>query len=173
MVDPVIVTVLAFLHVVSAIGWLGGGVLVTFVIGPNLMQLSPTSRLEFNAKVLPKIIRAIQAFIGMTFLFGLLLLYSFADGQYGGFSVLSDGSEQGMVLSIGIFLALLAALVVWTVTIPSFRKIISMSGTALAEQKPPPPEMMMYGKRARTGSISAVLLLVIVVAMMVTSGFYF
>lgn len=173
MVNGALVTVLAYGHIISAMGWLGGGILTSLVLAPNLAQLSPPSRLEFNSKVLPKIVRAVSAFIGMTFVFGFLLLYFFQDGAYGGFSVLSSGSTQGMILSVGIALALIAGIVGWGVVVPSFGKIAAISKAALAEQKPPGPEIMKYGGRAKKGSLVGLVLLVVVLAMMVTSGFYF
>ena len=148
-------------------GWLGGGILTTFVLGPNVRSMPPVAILEFNSKVLPKVIRFVQAMIGTTFLFGLLLLYFFYNGDLS----LLTRTSQGLELTVGIVLALVTAVVVWTVTVPSFRKVIRMAGEALQRQQPPPPEMMKYGKRARQGSLIAIGLLLIILAMMISAGF--
>ncbi len=168
MADQLLIVVLAYGHVLSAIGWLGGGILTTFVVGPNVRKLSPGAGLEFNAKVLPRILRFVQVMIGTTFLFGLLLLYFFTDGNLSWLVT----SSQGLELTFGIVLALVTAAVVWSVTVPSFRKVIDIANSVLkGELKAPPPEMMKYGKRARQGSIAGVILLLIVLATMLAAGF--
>jgi hypothetical protein len=142
--------------------------LTTFVIGPNLRNLAPAAGLEFNTKVLPRIVRFIQAMIGSTFVFGLLLFYFIHDGD---FSWLSS-TAQGFEISTGIVLALATAAVVFSVTLPSFRKVSSIAnGVLQGGEKAPPPEMMKYGKRARLGSLAGVVLLLLVLSMMVASGF--
>ena len=170
MVSSALLTILAFGHVLSAMGWLGGGILTTFVLGPNLRKLPPAAALEFNAKVLPPIIRFVQVMIVATFLFGVFLLYAFYDGN---FSTLSTTS-QGMELEAGVLLALAAAGVAFSLTVPSFNRIIKIAkGLLQGGQRPPPPELMKYAKRARTGSLVGVSLLLVVLAMMVSAGFGF
>ena len=161
---------MALAHVLSAMGWLGGGILTTFIIGPNLTKLAPAARLEFNAKVLPRIVRFMQAVIGLTLLFGVLLLYAFYNGD---FSFLYT-TGQGLELSAGMSLALVAAILAWSVTFPSFGKIIQISGSLpQGGQQAPAADLMKYSRRARIGSTLAATLLLIVVAMMVSAGFGF
>lgn len=168
MADQLLIAILAYGHVLSAMGWLGGGILTTFVLGPNVRKMAPTASLEFNSKVLPKILRFVQVMIGTTFLFGLLLLYFFYDGDL---SLLTK-SSQGLEITAGIVVALIAAAVVWSVTVPSFRKVIQIAGSVLqGGQQAPPPEMMKYGKRARQGSLVGILLLLVVLATMIAAGF--
>ena len=151
-------------------GWLGGGILTTFVLGPNLMKLAPPSRLEFNAKVLPRILRFVQIALGTTLLFGILLLYEYFNGDFS--SLFKTG--QGMELSAGVILALVVVAVAMGVTFPSFRKVIQMSNSVIqGGQQAPPPDMMKYGRRARIGSLIGVVLLLVVLAMMVSAGFGF
>jgi uncharacterized membrane protein len=168
MASAALLAILAFGHVLAAMGWLGGGILTTFVLGPNLRRLPPAASVAFNAKVLPQIIRFVQAMIGATFLFGVLLLYFYYDGNL---SVLST-SSQGLVLSAGIVLALVTAAVVWTVTVPSFKKVIGIANTLLqGGQQQPPPDLIKYGRRARIGSLTGVILLLGVLLTMVSAGF--
>jgi hypothetical protein len=112
-----IVQVLAFGHVLSAVGWLGG-MLTAFALGPNLRKMSQAASLEFNAKVLPNLERFVQASIGSTILFGLLLLYAVSNGDMSYFS-----STPGQGVSVGLVLGLVTAMVAWGVTIPSFKKV--------------------------------------------------
>lgn len=170
MASTALLAVLAYGHILSAMGWLGGGILTTFVIGPNLQNMPSAANLEFNAKVLPKIIRFVQVMIGTTFLFGILLFYELYSGN---FSSLGSTS-YGMELYAGILLSLVAAVVVWTVTVPSFKKIIKIAKDLLqGRQQGPPPELAKYGKRARMGSTVVILLLLVVLATMVSVGFGF
>ena len=163
----ILVDILAFGHIISAMSWLGAGLLITFVIGPNVRTLAPAAALEFNAKVLPRILRFIQTAIASTLIFGVLLMYFLYDGDLAWLS----GSNQGLAIMIGVVLALVASGVVFSLTVPSFKKVIKMAGEAVAAGKPPAPEMMKYAKRARQGSLIAISLLLIVLAMMVAAGF--
>ncbi len=170
MVSAALLAILAFGHVLSAVGWLGGGLLVTFVLGPNLVRLAPAARLEFNAKILPRVIRFVEVTIGTTFLFGLLLLYVYFNGN---FTFLS-GTAQGLELSSGIILALGDAVLANAIIFPTFRKVIRMSNDLLqGGQQAPPPELLKYSERARLGSLIGVFLLIIVLALMVFAGFGF
>src|SRR5207247_8055479 len=80
MVAPIVITILAYLHIISAMGWLGGAVLFVSVVGPGLRTLSPMARIEFLSKIGPG---ATRFFIGSstaTIIFGLGLLFSFPNG---------------------------------------------------------------------------------------------
>jgi len=167
--SAILITVLGYGHVLSAIMWLGGGLLTAFVIGPSLRSMSPPASLEFNAKVLPKIVRFVRMAVVSTFAFGILLLYFFQDGDM---SWLMN-STQGYVISAGVLLALVAGILGFAFVIPSFNSVSRLSAEALQSGKPPATEMMRYGKRARVGSMAVVFLLLIVLAMMVISGFAF
>ena len=146
-------------HIISAMLWLGGGILLTFVIGPNVRTLTPAAGTEFMAKVMPKVIRFFLAAIGSTFLFGILLFFYI-------------GANFASSLYVGIALALVIAAVVFSLTVPSFNKVIKISQERIASgaQGPPPPEMMKFSKRARTGSLIGVALLLVVLALMIVSA---
>ena len=170
MPSDILITILAYGHILSAIAWLGSGLLTGFILGPNLRKMSPAAGLEFNAKVLPKILGFIRSAVISTFVFGLLLLYFFRDGD---FSWLS-GSTQGYVLSFGILLALVAGGLAFGVVVPSFNKVVKISNEVVQSGKmPPPPELMASAKRARVASTIAVVILFVVLALMVSSGFLF
>ena len=162
----VVLAVLVFAHVLAAMGWLGGGLLTTFAVGPNLRKLTQTASLEFNARVLPNMVRFTQAAAGLTLLFGLALLgYMYSqDNSY--FS-----STSGMDVSVGIVLAVVAAAVAFSVTIPSFMKMGKLAGSALESgQQAPQQEMMALAMRARTWSIITILLMLATLAAMVAAG---
>jgi uncharacterized membrane protein len=166
LVDPAVLTVLAFGHILSAVGWLGGGLITAFVVGPGLQTMSAPSRLEFTSRVNPKLVRYMGGMIGGTFIFGLLLLY------YGGYYTnMSPSTANGVALSGGVALALVAAVIAMVFTFPAFRKIASMAEASLKSGQPA-PEMMKYARRARSGALAGSALLVLVLVLMVTAGFY-
>jgi uncharacterized membrane protein len=170
MASAALLSLLAYGHILSAMGWLGGGILTAFVLGPNLRKLPPAASLEFNAKVLSPIVSFVQIMVVTTFVFGLLLLDAFYDGN---FSPLMK-SSQGMELMAGVALALAAAAVAFSFTFPSFKRVVKIArGMLQAGPQPPPPELMKYAKRARVGSMVGLLLLLVVLATMVSAGFGF
>lgn len=161
------VEIFAFGHILSAMAWLGGGILTMFILGPNVRKLSPNAALEFNSKVVPKVARFIGGAIGATFIFGLLLLYSLYSGD---FSALS-GTSTGMYIEAGVVCGLLAAVVGGAMTFPAFAKIARLSGEALEKAQPPSPDMAKYAGRARIGALVGTILLLAALAMMVAAGF--
>ena len=169
LADPVLLTVLAYAHILSAVGWLGGGLLTAFVVGPSLQSLAPGSRLEFMAKVMPRIIRYVEGMVAGTLLFGLLLLYFLVDGD---FSALSPSTSFGAAISAGMVMAVLTTALVFTVTVPSFNKVVKIAGELLKSGGQPPPEFQKYARRARLGSVAGAVLLVLVLACMVAAGSY-
>lgn len=168
MVSQILIDILAYGHVLSAMAWLGGGILTGFVVGPSVRKLSPPSGLEFNSKVLPRVMRFVQMAIGSTFVFGLLLMYEIYDGNFS--SLMS--TSQGQEISAGVIIGVLAAVVGFAVTFPSFRKVVRMSEEALKGSPPmPSPGMAKYGKRAMTGAMASTVLLLLALAMMIAAGF--
>jgi Na+(H+)/acetate symporter ActP len=114
MADVLLVTILTYLHVILAMGWLGGAVLFLSVIAPGLRSLGPAASLEFLAKVGP---RATWFFIGAatsTVIFGPALFFTLA-GDF--------PATHGIY--IGIILGLIAYLVGMIVTVPSLRQTAS------------------------------------------------
>jgi len=166
-VSDVVLDLLVFLHVLSAMGWLGGGLFTAFALAPNLRKMSPMASLEFNSKVLPKVITFVRAASGATVLFGVILLgYTYSqDSTY--FS-----STAGESVSAGIVLAVLAFVIAFGMTIPAFVKVSRLSESALqgGQQGPPSPEMMGAAKRAGMGARIGVILLLLALAAMVVAG---
>ena len=158
--DPVLVTLLS-VHLLLALGWLGGELMTVFVIGPGLQQMSLQSRCEFIAKVIPRAIRFVDWMIVGTGVTGFLLA----------FVTPSQVEASGVVVSAGIVLALSAAAVEVVATTPSFKKMVSL-GAVLQKsgQQIPSPEMAGFEKRARWGSLAGSVLLVAVLVLMVISG---
>lgn len=144
--------------------------MVGFVIAPSLRGLSPTSAMEFNSRVLPRVVRAMQGLVGSTLLFGVLLLYAFEDGNFSGF----ENSSDGRAISAGVVFGLAAAVVAFVFTFPALKRMASISQTALQNNETTlPPDLVKQASRARMGATASVVLLLIALAAMVAAGFYY
>jgi uncharacterized membrane protein len=163
-----LIAILAWLHVVSAISWLGGGILFAFVIGPALAKLSPSSSGEFLVKVVPGVARFFQMVAGSTILFGLLLVYNL-----GGFGVLSLSSSFDVNITIGLSIGFIAFLISEFVAIPIQLKAIKMVREMQASgQHQPPAEFPKTLNRARVTATLTVILLILTSVFMIAAGFY-
>jgi putative copper export protein len=162
MVAPIVITILAYLHIISAMAWFGGAIVFLSVVAPGLRSLSTTASLEFLSKVGPKATRFFIGASSATIVFGLGLLAAFPD-------VLGTG------LYIGIAIGLIAYLDAMLVAVPSLRKADHLAKEVLASGQagPPPPEFVRVLKRGGTGVATVVGLLVITLMFMVVSGFPF
>jgi uncharacterized membrane protein len=160
--------ILAWLHVLSAIGWLGGGILFGFVVGPALAKLSPGAAGEFMVKVVPRVVRFFQVSAGLTVLFGAMLLYSL-----GGPGILDPSSFYGVDLRVGIVLALLAFVVSEFVAVPYQLKAVRLVREMVAGgQSQPPAELPRTQKLAQITAILTLVLLLATLICMVGAGFY-
>jgi uncharacterized membrane protein len=163
-----VIAILAWFHVVSAIGWLGGGIMFAFVLAPALAKLSPPSSGEFLVKVVPRVVRFFQIFAGTTVLFGVLLLYSL-----GSLPLLDPSTFYGADLTIGLSIGFLAFLLSEFVSVPIQVKAINMIREMQASgQHQPPAEFPKTLKRASQTATLTVLLLILASIFMVGAGFY-
>jgi len=160
--DQLIIDILAYGHVLSAVGWLGGGIMVTFVIAPNVSKLAPPANLAFFAYVIPKILRFFQVVVGSTLFFGILLFLDVGSGLR---------PDQTNEIYLGVAIAIAAAVVAFAETIPSLSRVSKIAGEAIQNKGPPSPDIAKYANRARIGSIVGMLLLLVVLSVMIASGF--
>jgi uncharacterized membrane protein len=161
LVAAVIITTLAFLHVLSAMGWLGGATLFVSAVVPGTRSMSPTASLEFLAKVGPRSTRFFAGSATATIVFGLALL-GVAPGL------------MGISLMGGIGFGLIAYITA-IFTMVSFRKADNIAKERLASGQtgPPPPELTKALKRGGITVVLTVLLLIIALLFMIVTGFPF
>ncbi len=159
MADPNVVTILAFFHIVSAIGWLGGAVLFVSVIAPGLRNISPPASLEFLAKIGPKSTRFFIGASTATVIFGLVLYF------YSG--------VDNIAIRVGAILGIVAYLDAMLFTVPAFNKADKMAAQMLASPQsgPPPAEFTTALKRGGMGVTTVVIILTTAAIFMVVSGF--
>ncbi len=165
-----VIAIIAWLHVASAISWLGGGIMFAFVIGPALAKLSPPSSGEFLVKVVPRVVRFFQIMAGSTVLFGVLLIYSLGGNS---FDLLSPSHFYGVDLTIGLSIGFITFLISEAVAVPIQLKAIRMiRGMQAAGQHQPPAEFPKTLKRASDTATLTVYLLILTLVFMIAAGFY-
>jgi hypothetical protein len=159
LADPLVVTILLYLHIISAMGWLGGAILFLSVIAPGLRTLSPTASLEFLTKVGPKSTRFFIGASTATIIFGLALFFAL-QGDY------TSG------IYVGIILGVIAYLDAMLVAVRSFNKADRLAKDILASGQagPPPAEFTKALRMGGLGVMLAVILLLLAVIFMVASG---
>lgn len=160
--------VLAWAHVISAISWLGGGILFGFVIGPGLATLASASRDDFWLKVAPRIGRFFAVVAVLTILFGVLLLFNL-----GGLALLSFSTRYGMLLSIGMAVALVAFVLSEFVTVPALFLVVRLKRQQQENAAPvPPAQLARTLKLFEASSVLIGFLLIVSSIFMVGAGFY-
>jgi hypothetical protein len=162
----IVITILAFLHIAAAVGWMGALVFFLSTIGPGVRTFTPAASLEFLTKVGPRQTRFFIGTATATIVFGLGLMF-----EYFGSSAWPTSLEAGFVLG---FLAYAIAL---GVTVPSFRNADKVARKIMSTQGPPPPELgaqlQGYLKKGNIAAIAVGILLVFALIFMVYTGFPF
>jgi len=159
-------TILAYAHVLSAVSWLGGGILFSFIIGPRLGDLKPPVARDFLVTIVPPVVRFFQAAAGLTVLFGLLLLWVMLGGDYSQFS-----STWGMSIIAGMGVAFVALVMSEAVTGPAFMRVARAAGE-ITPDSPPSPSFPALVRRAGLLGLITTLLLLLTLVFMVSAGFY-
>jgi uncharacterized membrane protein len=160
--------ILAWLHVLSAIMWLGGGIMFGMVIVPTLSRFSPAASGEFLVRVGPRVGRFFQVVAGSTILFGVLLLYNI-----GGFGLLDPSTTYGIELSIGITFALVAFVISEFFAVPPILKAVRLiQEMQKSGGHEPPAELPRTLKIAGITAMTTLVFLLLASAFMVAAGFY-
>lgn len=159
-VPDVLVTVFAYLHIISAMGWLGAAILFVSTLAPATADLSSAARLEFLARVVPKMTRYFLVAATSTIVFGPALLVTIPD--YSPF------------IDVGILTGL-AAYLVMLYDVRLFGKVSKMAKDMLqgAPSGSPSPEFLRLLREGRMSTILTVVLLVVTLMFMVYSGYPF
>jgi hypothetical protein len=164
LVAPEIITTLAFLHIISAIAWMGAAIFFISVIGPAVRGFTPAASLEFLTKVGPRQLRFFIGSASATLIFGLALLFSL----YG-----TDYTLWPTAIVIGFSLGLLAYLDLALVAGPAFREADRIARQVMSNPQggPPPPELQQALGRGRLAASLAVVILMLATIFMVVSAF--
>jgi uncharacterized membrane protein len=167
MVDPIIAGILNWLHVISAIGWLGAAMVFAMILSPVLPKMTAAGRGEFIIKVLPKYATYVTLLILSTLVFGgSLALYLVYTG-----SAFSFSSQWGLSIMAGAGIALLVAVIGLGIIIPAMKKMVKIVKDMQANPAAAPsPELPKIQRRMRVGSMIGLVLLFLVVIFMVTAA---
>jgi putative copper export protein len=167
MTEPLVGGVLNFLHVVSAIGWLGAAMVFGMILSPILPSMTAAGRGEFIVKVLPKYATYVTLLILSTLVFGASLgFYMVYSGD-----TFSFNSQWGLAIMAGAGTALLVAVIGLGIIIPAMKKMVRIVKEMQANPSAgPSPELPGIQRRMRLGSMVGMVLLFLVVIFMVTAA---
>jgi uncharacterized membrane protein len=165
LADPSVIAVLTFLHIASAMGWLGGVVFFLSAIGPGVRKFTPPASLEYLTKVGPRQIRFFAGVATSTIVFGLALLFA----AFG-----TDYSAWPGYIEAGFVIGLIAYLTAVLITIPTFRKVEKIAHQMMASPQPgpPPAEFPKLLKRANLSAMAVAVVLLLALVFMVSSAVF-
>ncbi len=159
--------VVAWLHILGAVGWLGTAMLFGIVLGPTLAKLSPSARSELVIKLFPRFLPYLQGFASFTLLMGVALALVVAQGDY---SIYAPTHPFGLYISVGAGLSLVSLIVALGVVVPSARKVLAMTKGLAEKPGAPPNELMKASMRMKSGATVVLIVLLIVLAFMVAAA---
>ena len=164
MADQWVIAVLTFLHIASAMGWLGGVLFFLSAVGPGVRSFTPSASLEFLTKVGPKQVRFFAGAATGAIVFGLALLFA----TFG-----TDYSSWPGYIEVGFSLGLTAYLIAVFVTIPTF-SIVDMIALQMMRGPlgPPPQDFPLLLRRAKMAALAVALILLLTLVFMVSSAVF-
>ena len=164
LADPVVITILAVLHVVSAIAWLGSVAFFISSIGPGLKTMTPGANIEFFTKVGARILRFYGVAGTLTIVFGFGLLLEAFGANYAAWPA---------TLEVGFSMGLLAYLFALGVTVPAARRLDRLARQLHKEPAagPLPAEVVQNLRRLSLGANVVAFLLTLAAVFMVVTGF--
>jgi uncharacterized membrane protein len=152
----VVQLVLRFLHVGSAIAWIGGATLWSLVIAPTLAQLAPTLPKGAVPTLGGKVLKVLPRAGDLTLLFGLAEFAYIENGTTATFRY---------IMLVALVLTILAVGVSHGVIVPTFKKFMA----AASAPGPPGPETKGLMDRLMRASMALLGLTWVTVALMVAA----
>ncbi|HEY4823348.1 MAG TPA: hypothetical protein VIH83_06670 [Candidatus Bathyarchaeia archaeon] len=167
MVIAEVNAVLAWLHILAAIGWMGTAMFLVMVLTPSMRRLSPSSRRDLILKLFPRFIRYVTVFATLTLVAGILLAFAYAGSNL---ESLSPTTRWGFMITVGASLALVAYALALGLGLRSARKIVKILNTQQDPQRTPPPEIMKLQVRMRLTATTVMILLMLSLVFMVAAS---
>ena len=165
MVGSLINAALAWMHIVSAIGWMGSTIFFTMVVAPMMRNLSPQTRSEFSIRMTPKFSRFVSIFAILTIVFGTALVLSLTKGNL---TVLAPTTIWGIGMSGGMTLTIAGIILGFGIAIPTSKKMVRLTQEMQSNpQSTAMAQMPRLQKRMATTSITILVLQFCIVAFMV------
>jgi uncharacterized membrane protein len=160
-----LITVLMWFHIFSAVGWLGSVLVFRIVVTPIMPKFSAQTRAELVVKLFPTFVTGVVIFAASTGLFGILHLVASSIEEPPHFSLILPWIGIGASIAVVVFLL---ALFVAYPSIKAMSRII-LNMQAKKEQQPP-PEFAKYQKRVAMVANVALILLLATLVFMVWAG---
>lgn len=159
-VPDVVVTVLAYLHIISAMAWLGAAILFVSTLAPATKLLSRSAYLEYLATVTPRMSRFFFMVATSAVVFGVALLLTIPD--------FSPYIGVGIATGAAAYIAMLA-------DVRTAAKVSHIAGEMVKGGQTgfPSAELARELRMIRIGTVSTVVLLVVTLMFMVYSGYPF
>jgi len=160
-----VIAALTVLHIVSAMGWLGGVVFFLSAVGPGVKSFTPQASLEYLTKVGPRQVRFFAGVATSTIIFGLALLFA----AFG-----TDYTTWPGYIEAGFGLGLIAYLIAIGITIPTFRRLDKVAHQMMANPQPgpPPPEFIKLLRRGNMAAMAVAAVLLLTLVFMVSSAVF-
>jgi len=160
--------IMAWLHIFTALGWLGAVMFFVMVLRPTMAKLSPPARGELVGKLMPRYARYVISFGVLTLIFGAILALQEVDGNLSAFS---PATAWGLRMTWGMSFAVLALLTGLIVTLPTALKMGRlMSGLQTSPQGQTPPEILRLEKRISGSGFAVMTLLILALILMVAAA---
>jgi uncharacterized membrane protein len=136
-------TVLRIIHIFSAVTWVGGGIFLLSVLTPTVRDAGPDGgRFMLQLSKYGRLGRLLTISSVLTVLAGLLLYYPTSGGLNSGWLK----SINGITLTIGAIIGILALLHGAFATGPITRKMEGVAKQILDQKGPPAPELMQQAQ---------------------------
>ncbi len=165
MVQAEIIAALVWLHILTAISWMGTAMFLAMVLTPSMRGLSANSRGELMIGLLPRLIRIVSVSATLTLVWGVLL--ALAIGLESG--SFSPSTAWGLRITVGAVIALVAYAFAMGVGLRSARRILKILRAQPGSQNLL-SELPMLQKRMRLTAFTVVSLLTLVLVFMVVAA---
>jgi hypothetical protein len=168
MASTLVLGLLAWFHILSAIGWLGTDITLLLGVEPGLDRLTPAAKDELMTTIFPRLNRLEMIFASATVLFGLLFAYEFTGGDL---TLLSPAKPWGLTITVGATLGFVAFLLEALVEYPSEKRVIEIVRELRAKnQLAPTAELSRYHERSEFAEVAVLILLLATLTFMVASA---
>jgi len=100
-------TIIVFLHVLSAVVWVGGMIAMRYAAHPSLLKIeSPAKRLERIADALKRLFCIVAPFVIILLITAIIMVkgYSLSESEYSSFAYLKEGIWTVMFVNLALMI---------------------------------------------------------------------
>jgi uncharacterized membrane protein len=160
-----LITVIMWFHIFSAVGWMGSVLVFRLIVTPLMPKFSAPTRGELVVKLFPNFVNALTIFATSTGVFGLLHLLASSIEEPSHFSLIVPSIVIGATIAVILYVVLLL------VVRPSIMRMSRILTEMQAKnQQQPPPELPRLQKRVATLANVGLILLIVILVFMVYAG---